>query len=79
MPKRPKFQRPRFFALPNSQPEEAAISARTSGRRKLGYICPRCAARAWGKPDLHLRCDDCDRPMDLIAPAAELIERRLSR
>ncbi len=27
------------------------------------YECPKCHARAWGKPGLNLRCGDCDKPL----------------
>jgi len=30
---------------------------------KLKYTCPSCAANAWGKPGLLLRCGQCDQPM----------------
>jgi len=30
---------------------------------KLKYTCPSCAANAWGKPGLLLRCGQCDEPM----------------
>src|ERR1041384_2532029 len=30
---------------------------------KLKYTCPKCAANAWGKPGLLLRCGECDEPM----------------
>jgi len=30
---------------------------------KLKYTCRSCAANAWGKPGLLLRCGQCDEPM----------------
>jgi hypothetical protein len=30
---------------------------------KLKYTCPTCAANAWGKPGLLLRCGECDTAM----------------
>jgi hypothetical protein len=30
---------------------------------KLKYTCPACAANAWGKPGLLLRCGECDEAM----------------
>jgi len=30
---------------------------------KLKYTCPECEANAWGKPDLHLVCGDCEAKM----------------
>ena len=30
---------------------------------KLQYSCPRCAINEWGKPGLHLRCDDCSEAL----------------
>lgn len=40
---------------------------RTGGPGLVGnrvkYICPGCSAAAWGKPELHLLCGDCHRPM----------------
>lgn len=31
---------------------------------RLKFACGTCGAAAWGKPDLHLRCDDCDEVME---------------
>jgi predicted SprT family Zn-dependent metalloprotease len=28
-------------------------------KNKIKYTCPRCEANVWGKPDLHISCDDC--------------------
>ena len=30
---------------------------------KTKYTCPNCAANAWGKPDIHLVCGDCEERM----------------
>jgi predicted SprT family Zn-dependent metalloprotease len=31
--------------------------------RKTRYTCPNCNVRAWAKPDVSLRCGDCDRKL----------------
>jgi hypothetical protein len=36
---------------------------------KLKYSCPRCSMNVWGKPGLHLRCDDCSEA--LVSDAAD--------
>jgi predicted SprT family Zn-dependent metalloprotease len=42
------------------------------GKAKAGartkYVCGRCETQAWGKPDLHIVCGDCDKRME-PAPA----------
>lgn len=30
---------------------------------KVKYTCPGCEANAWGKAGLHIRCGDCDEPL----------------
>ena len=30
-------------------------------KNKVKYTCPGCNANAWGKPDLHLVCGDCEQ------------------
>lgn len=35
----------------------------TKKKNKMVYICKVCEAKAWGKPDLHIQCNDCDMPM----------------
>jgi len=47
-----------------SQREGAVRKTRTK------YTCPSCGANAWGKPDLHIGCRDCDLPMLSDIPAA---------
>lgn len=37
---------------------------------KTKYSCPDCQAAAWGKPDLHIVCGDCDIRME-AEPAEE--------
>ncbi|HSH44042.1 MAG TPA: SprT-like domain-containing protein [Arenicellales bacterium] len=31
-------------------------------RNKIAYTCAGCGARVWGKPELRIRCEDCDAP-----------------
>jgi len=42
--------------------DEDAIGKKKQKRKesKLKYSCPLCDANVWGKPGLHVRCDDCD-------------------
>ncbi len=46
-----------------SQPEMKKRS--DPKKNKVKYVCPTCEAKAWGKPDLNIRCGDCDSSMDI--------------
>lgn len=37
-------------------------------RSKAKYECPGCESKVRGKAGLHLRCEDCDQPMECDAP-----------
>lgn len=39
-------------------------SAPTRGTPKTRFTCPSCAARVWGKPDLHILCGTCNTAME---------------
>lgn len=47
-------------------------ASRTARRKKAAsktkFTCPDCGANAWGRPDLHLLCGDCDARMEPDAP-----------
>lgn len=45
--------------------QEGEAALKTS--RKTCYLCPTCEVRAWAKPGISLRCEDCDRKL-LAAP-----------
>jgi hypothetical protein len=54
-----------FQAMPQELPWTSGTPAEAAGpapktKSKTKYTCPRCNANAWGKPDLHLGCRDCD-------------------
>lgn len=34
--------------------------AKKAKANKVKYTCQSCEANVWGKPDLHVRCEDCD-------------------
>lgn len=58
---------PREYLLPWTCWEVGA-SDKAKGKTKpraskLKYTCPTCAANAWGKPALRLRCGECDEMM----------------
>ena len=56
-------QMPRAYLLPwTCGIDEDAIGKKKQKRKesKLKYSCPLCDANVWGKPGLHVRCDDCD-------------------
>lgn len=40
-------------------------------RNKIKFTCPECGANAWGKPSLHLLCDDGHEPARLVAADAK--------
>jgi predicted SprT family Zn-dependent metalloprotease len=42
-------------------PTEGEAAPKTS--RKTRYTCPNCKVRAWAKPGVSLRCEDCDRTL----------------
>ena len=44
--------------------EGGAATRRKKAASKTRYTCPACAANAWGKPDMHLVCGDCDARME---------------
>jgi hypothetical protein len=33
-------------------------------QNKTKFSCPGCGCNAWGKPDLHIGCLDCRKPME---------------
>ncbi len=37
---------------------------RTLSRNKTKYSCPSCRVNVWGKPNLNLRCEDCNVPFE---------------
>lgn len=39
--------------------------AKDPKKNKVKYICPQCEAKAWGKPDLYIKCGDCDTAMEI--------------
>lgn len=41
--------------------KEGKAAPKTS--RKTRYTCPNCKVRAWAKPGVSLRCEDCDRKL----------------
>lgn len=49
---------------PTSQPGEPQPAPAPKGREKTKYTCSGCGANVWGKPDLRIRCDDCDHVME---------------
>lgn len=55
---------PREYLLPwmCSEPTGQGTSKKAPVS-KLKYSCPGCAANAWGKPGLYLRCGDCEQTM----------------
>lgn len=38
---------------------------------KTKYTCPDCGLNAWGKPEIHIVCGDCDERMEADAPEGE--------
>jgi len=39
-------------------------------KTRTKYTCLKCGANAWGKPDLHIDCRDCELPMQADVPVA---------
>jgi hypothetical protein len=54
VPRRPHWRR---------EPQGGARGKAKVRVSKLKYTCPTCAANAWGKPGLLLRCGECDAAM----------------
>jgi predicted SprT family Zn-dependent metalloprotease len=40
--------------------QDRAVEQSSAGKTKVKYRCPQCGLQVWGKPDLHIRCEDCD-------------------
>jgi hypothetical protein len=45
-----------------SKPESVQGRGKTASKTK--YTCPDCGLNAWAKPDAHLVCGDCERPLE---------------
>jgi len=56
---------PREYLLPWTcwEPQGGDKGKAKPRASKLKYTCPTCAANAWGKPGLLLRCGECDETM----------------
>jgi hypothetical protein len=56
---------PREYLLPWTcwEPQGTGTTTKKPRASKLKYSCPSCAANAWGKPGLLLRCGECDTAM----------------
>jgi hypothetical protein len=56
---------PREYLLPWTcwEPQGNGSGTKKPRASKLKYTCPACAANAWGKPGLQLRCGECDEAM----------------
>ena len=48
--------------------DEARKTRQKKAASKTKFTCPECGANAWGKPDLHLICGDCQTDMEADAP-----------
>ncbi len=33
-------------------------------KAKVAYVCPQCESKVWGKPDMNIRCGECDEQME---------------
>jgi predicted SprT family Zn-dependent metalloprotease len=43
--------------------ENLSVKAKSKGTEKVKYTCPQCAAKAWGKINLHIDCGLCEKRM----------------
>jgi hypothetical protein len=50
-----------------SREEDPKARARKNAS-KTKYTCLVCGLNAWAKPDVHLKCGDCDEPMAAEGP-----------
>lgn len=39
---------------------------RPKSRSKTKYSCPNCEINVWGKPNLNIRCGDCDESLTVV-------------
>lgn len=53
----------RVAAPPPPATSDTVLLTRTSSGTRITFVCPECAARAWGKASLNLICGDCERVM----------------
>jgi len=49
--------------LSSVTPEDLEPLSTTTAKNKIKYTCPGCGCNAWGKPQLRIRCEDCDRSL----------------
>lgn len=55
---------PKDLALSwGDQPQPAALAKKNKSNR-IKFTCPSCEVNAWGKPDLSIKCADCDEVME---------------
>jgi len=55
---------PKSYVLPwTSHDTDDAKVKKPTAASKLKYTCPECDANAWGKPELHITCGDCETRM----------------
>lgn len=45
------------------QPQPAK-AAKVNKSNRIKFTCPTCEVNAWGKPDLSIKCADCDEVME---------------
>jgi predicted SprT family Zn-dependent metalloprotease len=58
---------PKEYLLPfKSFPLRKKLRHVSANKNKLKYQCESCNAAAWGKPNLNIRCEDCNITMSLI-------------
>jgi hypothetical protein len=55
--------------------EEGGAEPAPKPRNKVKFTCPECGANAWGKPSLHLLCDDGHEPARLVVASGKSAAR----
>lgn len=51
------------FGKPIKWRSHEPTTAGKKGRRRTKYTCPECDLNAYGKPDIHIKCGECDEAM----------------
>jgi predicted SprT family Zn-dependent metalloprotease len=68
------------FAVPYVElwGEAEKTTRKTKAASKTKYTCPECDLNAWAKPDVHLRCGDCETAMEAQDGQVEELQARFN-
>ena len=50
-----------------NEPSAKLKKLRPPSRKKTKYTCPNCKCNVWGKPELRIRCINCNADFEIIS------------